>query len=144
MDPSDKSPDILNRQRTVPVRVGRLREFARRLAATARVQPENYSVVLVSDRRIRELNRRYRQRSVATDVLSFPLHENGENGFLGDVVISAETAKRQARRLGHGLDAELKLLLLHGVLHLMGHDHETDRGEMDRRERGLRRRLGLE
>ena len=141
MDPTGKSPDILNRQRAVPVRVGRLREFARRLAATARVQPESFSVVLVSDRRIRELNRRYRQRSAATDVLSFPL---GENGFLGDVVISAETARRQARRLGHGLDAELRLLLLHGVLHLMGHDHETDSGEMNRRERGLRRRLGLE
>lgn len=144
MEPPDSSPEILNRQRTVAVRVRPLSEFARRLASTVRVSPESFAVVLVSDRRIRELNRRYRNRSAATDVLSFPLDETGEKGFLGDVVISAETAKRQARRLGHGLNVELQLLLLHGVLHLMGYDHETDRGAMNGREHGLRRRLGLE
>ena len=141
MDPSDSSPIVQNRQRKVRVDVATLDEFARRLAATARISPESFSAVLVSDRRIRDLNRRYRRESAATDVLSFPLEENG---FLGDVVISVETARRQARHLGHRLAKELELLLLHGVLHLMGYDHESDGGEMARRERGLRRRLELE
>ena len=118
-----------------------LRRFGDRLARTVRLSPESFSAVLVSDRRMREFNRRYRRKSGATDVLSFPLEENG---YLGDVVISVETARRQARELGHGLQTELQLLLLHGVLHLMGYDHEADTGQMNRRERALRRRLGLE
>ncbi|MCH6554084.1 MAG: rRNA maturation RNase YbeY, partial [Acidobacteria bacterium] len=88
-----------------------------------------------------ELNRRYRKRSAVTDVLSFSLRENG---YLGEVVISAPTARRQARRYRHRVEEEVKLLLLHGVLHLLGYDHETDRGQMARREHTLRRRLGLE
>ena len=141
MDPSDSSPIVQNRQRKLRVDVATLDAFARRLAAAARISPESFSAVLVSDRRIRDLNRRYRKKRAATDVLSFPLEENG---FLGDVVISVETARRQARRLGHRLGRELELLLLHGVVHLLGYDHESGRGEMDRRERGLRRRLELE
>ena len=134
-------PIVQNRQRRIVVKAEELEIFGRRLAQTVRLKPETFSAVLVSDRRIRELNRRYRQQSVATDVLSFPVEENG---YLGDVVISVETARRQARRLGHGLLRELELLLLHGVLHLMGYDHESDTGEMGRRELALRRRLGLE
>lgn len=134
-------PIVQNRQRRIVVKAEELEIFGRRLAQTVRLKPETFSAVLVSDRRIRELNRRYRQQSVATDVLSFPVEENG---YLGDVVISVETARRQARRLGHGLLRELELLLLHGVLHLMGYDHESDTGQMDRRELTLRRRLGLE
>ena len=134
-------PIVQNRQRRIVVKAEELEIFGRRLAQTVRLKPETFSAVLVSDRRIRELNRRYRQQSVATDVLSFPVEENG---YLGDVVISVETARRQARRLGHGLLRELELLLLHGVLHLMGYDHASDTGQMDRRELTLRRRLGLE
>lgn len=136
-----QEPIVQNRQRRITVKTETLEIFGRRLARTVRLKPESFSAVLVSDRRIRELNRRYRQQSVATDVLSFPVEENG---YLGDVVISVETARRQARRLGHGLLRELELLLLHGVLHLMGYDHESDTGQMDRRELTLRRRLGLE
>ena len=132
---------VQNRQRRIAVKAEALELFGRRLAQAVRLEPESFSAVLVSDRRIRELNRRYRQQSEATDVLSFPVVENG---YLGDIVISVETARRQARLLGHGLLRELELLLLHGVLHLMGYDHETDRGQMDRRELTLRRRLGLE
>lgn len=132
---------VQNRQRRVPVNEEVLRRFGDRLARTVRLSPESFSAVLVSDRRMREFNRRYRRKSGATDVLSFLLEENG---YLGDVVISVETARRQARKLGHGLQTELQLLLLHGVLHLMGYDHEADNGQMNRRERALRRRLGLE
>jgi len=92
------------------------------------------AVCVVSDDAIRRHNRRYRNKNEATDVLSFPPT---------DVLISAETARRQARRLGHSLEAELKILALHGTLHLMGHDHERDRGQMARLERIWRRRLDL-
>ena len=132
---------VQNRQRTIPVNEDTLCRFGDRLARAVRLSPESFSTVLVSDRRMREFNRRYRKQSGTTDVLSFPLEENG---YLGDVVISVETARRQARSLGHGLQTELQLLLLHGVLHLMGYDHKADNGQMDRRERALRRRLGLE
>lgn len=141
MAQSSRQPIVQNRQRRIAVKAEELENFGRRLAQTVQLKPESFSAVLVSDRRIRALNRRYRQQSVATDVLSFPA---GENGYLGDIVISVETARRQARRLGHGLLRELELLLLHGVLHLMGYDHESDTGEMGRRELALRRRLGLE
>ncbi len=130
-----------NRQRRVSVDEDDLSVFLVRLRRVLRLRPESFSAVLVSDRRIRELNRRYRRRSAATDVLSFPLRENG---YLGEVVISAPTARRQARRYRHHVEEEVKLLLLHGVLHLLGYDHETDFGQMARREHTLRRRLGLE
>ena len=130
-----------NRQRRVSVDEDDLATFLVHLRRVLRLPPESFSAVLVSDRRIRELNRRYRKRSAATDVLSFPLRENG---YLGEVVVSAPTARRQARRYRHRVEEEVKLLLLHGVLHLIGYDHETDRGQMTRREHTLRRRLGLE
>ena len=87
----------------------------------------------------RRLNRDYRGKDRPTDVLSFP-GDGGEAG-LGDVVISVETAGRNARRLGRSLLQELDVLALHGFLHVLGHDHETDDGTMDRLERRLRRRL---
>jgi len=132
---------LANRQRGVSIDTGELEAFRRRLSRVARVKPESFSVALVSDRRIAALNRRYRGRPRPTDVLSFSADGNG---YLGDVVISAPTARRQARRYRHGLTEEIKLLMLHGLLHLMGYDHNTDNGRMNRRERALRRRLGLE
>ncbi|MGE0591390.1 MAG: rRNA maturation RNase YbeY [Vicinamibacterales bacterium] len=97
-------------------------------------------VAVVSDATVRRLNRRYRGKSGGTDVLAFP---SGEPGSLGDVVISQGVAERQARRLGHAVGIELRVLALHGMLHLLGYDHETDDGRMGRVERRLRRRGGL-
>ncbi|MGH9813893.1 MAG: rRNA maturation RNase YbeY [Candidatus Acidiferrales bacterium] len=132
---------LTNRQRGVSIDTSELEGFHRRLCRVTRVKPESFGVALVSDRRIAALNRSYRGRPRPTDVLSFA---TGGNGYLGDVVISAPTARRQARRYRHSLAEEIKLLMLHGLLHLMGYDHETDSGRMNRRELALRRRLGLE
>jgi len=100
--------------------------------------------VLVSrNREIREFNRRYRGQDKATDVLSFPADGGAGQGFAGDIAISAEMAARSARRFGHTPAEEVKILLLHGVLHLAGYDHESDNGSMARAEERLRAQLGL-
>jgi probable rRNA maturation factor len=99
------------------------------------------TIAIVSDARVRALNRQYRRTDKATDVLSFP---SGERGYLGDVVIAAGVAARQAHEAGHTLATELRVLALHGLLHLLGYDHERDDGRMARLERRLRRRGGLE
>jgi len=132
---------LTNRQRGVSIDTEELEAFRRRLSRVTGAAAESFSVALVSDRRIAALNRRYRGQPRPTDVLSFPA---GGNGYLGDVVISAPAARRHARRFRHSLEEEIKLLMLHGLLHLMGYDHETDNGRMNRREHALRRRLGLE
>ena len=98
------------------------------------------TVAIVSDARVRALNRKFRKKDEATDVLSFP---SEEAGYLGDVVISSGVAARHARAAGHSLATELRVLALHGVLHLLGYDHERDDGQMARLERRLRRRGGL-
>lgn len=90
---------------------------------------------------MRALNRQFRGTDHATDVLSFP---SEERGFLGDVVIASGVAARQAREAGHSLLIELKVLSLHGLLHLLGYDHETDQGKMARVEARLRKKGGLE
>jgi probable rRNA maturation factor len=103
------------------------------------------SVLLTTDRGIRRLNRRYRGKDMATDVLSFragPLAKNREN-LAGDLAISVHAAYRQADEHGHSLVTELQVLILHGLLHLAGFDHENDAGRMARRELALRARLGL-
>ena len=98
------------------------------------------TVAIVPDARIRALNSRYRGKEVPTDVLSFPAEEPGS---LGDIVIAAGMARRQAREAGHSLQAELRVLALHGLLHLLGYDHEHDDGRMARLERRLRAKGGL-
>jgi len=98
------------------------------------------TVAIVPDGRVRALNRRFRRTDRPTDVLSFPADEPGQ---LGDVVIAAGVARRQAARAGHSVGTELRVLALHGLLHLLGYDHETDEGEMRRVERRLRREGGL-
>lgn len=107
----------------------------------------DFSVAFVSDRRMTELNKLFRSKNSTTDVLSFP-HEpdefDPENTSLGDIVISIEQAERQAKENGLELDGEIKQLILHGVLHLCGYDHETDGGEMNARELELRARLGVD
>ena len=128
-----------------PARVSGLASWLRRVApAGAR---GGVSVALVSDRRIRLLNRAYRGRDYATDVLSFPNalgpHPLGRRPFFGDIVIARGVARRQARQARHSELTELRLLALHGLLHLLGYDHEHDRGRMFRIERRLRRKGGL-
>jgi probable rRNA maturation factor len=95
------------------------------------------NVLLTTDRRMRELNRRFRHKDKTTDVLSFP----STNG--GDIAISIPVAKASARELGHGIADEIKILVLHGALHLKGHDHESDNGRMTRIEKRLRTKLKL-
>jgi probable rRNA maturation factor len=103
------------------------------------------TVLLTSDVAIRSLNRRFRGKNKATDVLSFPADADapGPEKIAGDLAISVPTAQRQAAEQGHSLSTEIKVLILHGLLHLAGYDHEADAGEMARRERLLRARLRL-
>lgn len=105
------------------------------------------NVAMVSDARIRALNRTYRKKNHATDVLSFPANPQppipNPSRFLGDIVIARGVARRQAREAGHAEAVELRILALHGLLHLLGYDHERDNGRMSRLERRLRRRGGL-
>jgi probable rRNA maturation factor len=102
------------------------------------------SVLLTGDKEIRRLNREYRHKDKATDVLSFPAAAvAGRLRLAGDLAVSVETASREAETRQHALVLELETLLLHGVLHLAGYDHETDSGEMARKEETLRRKLGL-
>ena len=98
------------------------------------------TIALVPDGRVRALNRQYRRKDRPTDVLSFPA---GEPGVLGDVVIATGVARKQARAAGHSFATELRVLALHGLLHLLGYDHDQDQGEMARLERRLRRAGGL-
>lgn len=107
--------------------------WTRRVLAAAGARG-GVSVLLCGDARMRALNRRWRRIDRPTDVLSFPAEEPG---FLGDVVVDVPYAARQAARLGHGVAREVQVLLAHGVLHLMGHDHETDDGTMFRLQRRL-------
>jgi probable rRNA maturation factor len=103
------------------------------------------SVLLTSDEMIRSLNRRFRGKNKVTDVLSFPSDAvaPGPEKIAGDLAISVPAARRQAAEQSHTLSTEIKVLILHGLLHLAGHDHESDSGEMARRERLLRARLAL-
>ena len=102
------------------------------------------SIAVVSDRRMRALNRQFRGKDVATDVLSFPAtHIPGVSAFLGDIVIASGVATRQAREAGHPVSTELKVLALHGLLHLLGYDHDIDHGKMARAEARLRKKAGL-
>jgi probable rRNA maturation factor len=98
------------------------------------------TIAIVPDARVHALNRRYRRKNKPTDVLSFPADEPGQ---LGDVVIASGVARRQARDAGHSLQTEVRVLALHGLLHLLGYDHESDDGQMSRVERRLRLKGGL-
>jgi probable rRNA maturation factor len=113
------------------------------LAQTAVRLKGKVTVLLTTDAAIRRLNRQFRGKDKTTDVLSFPAEGVGAEGIAGDLAISAPTALKQAREQEHSLSTEVKVLMLHGLLHLAGYDHETDSGQMARRERLLRGRLGL-
>ena len=115
-----------------------IRTFLTRACELVLPRAAGVAVCLVSDAEIARLNRTYRGKGGATDVLSFPADRTG-----GDIAISPAAARRNARSLGRNVPEELRVLILHGVLHLAGYDHETDEGEMERRELRLRRRLGI-
>jgi probable rRNA maturation factor len=117
-----------------------IRAFANKLASDV-AQGGVFSCLITSDGELRRLNREFRKEDYPTDVLSFP-HRN-PNWFLGDIAISFETARRQASEHGHGVGPEIEILMLHGLLHLLGMDHETDRGRMARAEKKWRGALGL-
>ncbi len=119
---------------------GDLVPWLRAVVAEVAPQATGLAVRLTGDREMRVLNRRFRGRDRATDVLSFPGEPGADDGYLGDVAISVPTARRQAKEAGHGARRELRILILHGVLHCLGHDHETDGGAMQRLEARLRRR----
>jgi probable rRNA maturation factor len=129
---------LIDRQRRRRVDATRLRRVLKGAAAALRVSGE-VTLVLAGDGTLRRLNREYRRRDRPTDVLSFT-GSGGREG-LGDIVISVKTAERNARGEGRRLSQELDILALHGFLHLLGYDHETDDGAMDRLEGRLRRRL---
>lgn len=101
------------------------------------------NVLITTNREMRELNRRFRRKDEPTDVLSFPALRGTVTRFAGDVAISAEIGAANARRLGHSAAEEIKILALHGLLHLSGYDHERDHGEMARKEERLRTELKL-
>lgn len=101
------------------------------------------TILVTSSNELRRLNQRFRGKDKTTDVLSFPAEMISRGRFAGDVAISAEIAAQNARRLGHSPAEEVKILALHGLLHLAGYDHEADNGTMARREARLREQLGL-
>jgi probable rRNA maturation factor len=125
----------------------RWRAFAKKTLKALGKDSSSIEIAFVSNRQIRELNKRFRGVSQATDVLSFPANyeefEQSAELSLGDVAISVERAASQANESGLEFDDEVAQLILHGLLHLCGYDHETDNGEMNRLELRPRRRLGI-
>jgi probable rRNA maturation factor len=158
---------IVNRQRRVRIPLKPLKDFFDRVRGELRFPDEAVTVQLISDAAMARLNQSFRHKRGPTDVLSFPANgarpkrnshfvgqalfpvrslrrqERLRHNYVGDIAISPETARRNARRLSRTLPAEMRILILHGMIHLAGFDHETDHGEMDRLERRLRRRLGV-
>jgi probable rRNA maturation factor len=148
---------ILNRQRAARLTRRPLELFLRRIWDELGLEGSDVTICLVSDAEIARMNEVFRRKKGPTDVLSFPTNRRklvtipirrGRRNFLnrkylGDVAISPATARRSAKTYGRTLGNEIRILILHGVLHLLGYDHETDRGAMNRLEQKLRRRLGL-
>ena len=138
--------DIVNLQRKVRIDTREVRKFIESLHLIDEAREKTFSLAFVSDARMSQLNHLFRGKDTTTDVLSFP-HEpdpfDPNQNNLGDIVISADQAAKQAGENGLSLDVEIKQLILHGVLHLCGHDHETDNGEMNTRELELREGLGI-
>jgi probable rRNA maturation factor len=133
--------ELSGRGRFPALRAPGLEPWLERLLAALAPEADSLAVRLVGDRTMRRLNRDFRGHDATTDVLSFPGAASPEGRHLGDVVVSVPQASRQAAARGHAAGREIRLLALHGILHCLGHDHETDGGEMERLERRLRRRF---
>ncbi len=132
-------PLILYRRSPATLKRSRLEQFAR--AARDQVaRGKTFHCLITGDSELRSLNLRFRGKDAATDVLSFP---SGEKDPIGEIAISLGRARTQARERGHSIEQEVCILMLHGVLHLLGLDHETDSGEMARAELRWQRKLGL-
>ncbi len=138
---------IVNRQRRVNVAVKPLEDFFERVRKELRFPHNSVTIQFISDAAMARLNQHFRHKHGPTDVLSFPANggrrPQQSGPYIGDIAISPQTARRNARRFSRTLPAEMRILILHGMLHLAGFDHETDHGEMERLERRLRRRLGV-
>jgi probable rRNA maturation factor len=139
--------EIINRQRRRKISSKHWREFTLKALRAIGERNRGATIVFVSDDAIRKLNRRFRGKSAATDVLSFPTaaesFEVENESHLGDVVISVERASAQAKANKLSFSGEVAQLILHGLLHLRGYDHETDNGQMNRLELKLRTKLGI-
>jgi probable rRNA maturation factor len=140
-------PEILNNQRKVRIDRPIFEDFAGKLSnALTETEGREFTVAFISDSRMKELNRSFRGKESTTDVLSFPFEPDEFDPSadqLGDIAISAQQAQKQAAENDLPLETEIKQLILHGVLHLCGYDHETDKGEMNARELELREILGI-
>jgi probable rRNA maturation factor len=131
---------VILRKRVSGLSEAVLSRFVARASRAARLQG-TVNVLVTTSQELRALNRRFRKKDKTTDVLSFP--PMFDQGFAGDIAISADIAARNAKHLGHSAAEEVKILVLHGALHLAGYDHESDKGEMARVERRLRKTLSL-
>ncbi len=144
----ERAIEVINRQRGRALDQPAVARLSRQVLKRIGNEDAELTIIFVRDRLMRALNRDYRGLDQPTDVLSFAYHEGGEvvpaefdSRHLGDVVISVETAARYAAELGLTFDREIEYLIIHGILHIAGYDHETDHGEMNRLERKLRREL---
>ena len=134
--------EAVNRQRKTKVDTKAWESFADKAAVAIGKNDSTATIAFVSDKAIRQLNRQFRNTDKATDVLSFPADDTDKLN-LGDIAISVDTAARQAKENGLTFDEEVAQLILHGLLHLSGYDHETDNGEMNKLEVRLRKKLGI-
>src|SRR5215207_7522322 len=134
--------ELVNRQRHLKVETQAWVDFAARALDAIGKSGSSATIAFVSDKTIRNLNQQFRGIDKPTDVLSFP--DDGPDGLnLGDIAVAVQTAAVQAKENGLSLNGELAQLILHGLLHLSGYDHETDNGEMNRLELKLRKKLGI-
>ena len=132
--------EVVNRQRGKKIDTEEWSRFAVKALEAIGKRGSSATIAFVSDKNIQKLNQQFRQIDKPTDVLSFPSEEETD---LGDIAISVETAAAQAKENGLTFDTEIAQLILHGLLHLSGYDHETDNGEMNRLELRLRKKLGI-
>ncbi len=140
-------PEIINNQRKIKFDRKTFQIFAEKiLEKVGEAENKDFTVAFIADKKMRELNDNFRGKNATTDVLSFPFKADEfetEADHLGDIAISTEQAARQAAENNLDFETEIKQLILHGVLHLCGYDHETDDGEMNKRELELRDKLGI-
>ena len=150
-----KLPALENCQRAVRLNLHALEHFLRQVHREIGLRPHSVFVRFITDAEMARLNQTFRKKPGTTDVLSFPSEQRSRpyalqrrvkalrGSYLGDIAISPAVARRNAKAFGRTMTEEICILLLHGVLHLLGYDHDTDRGEMERVEASLQRRLGI-